>query len=320
MRFGSWLPVLKRSALDITLATPPGLSTRIIERPGATLDDEPLAALVAQLRTIARRTLSSGALTYGVFSGDRDRLSQTIVTLVTEPATGRPIAFNALALLDAKLNGEPLKVMHLGLVMVDPDYRGQGLSDALYGLTVLFLFIRGGLRPRWLSNVTQVPAVVGMVCETFSNVFPSPSAGARQSFPHLSLARQIMSRHRQVFGVGEDASFDETRSVIANAYTGGSDDLKKTFDVATKHRNPIYDTFCLDNLDYGRGDDLLQIGLIDVAAARRYLTNNAPRGSLPSLFVSAFVLVLQRGLLPIAYWFDDSRPFGILRPRRQAAR
>jgi hypothetical protein len=29
---------------------------------------------------------------------------------------------------------------------------------------------------------------------------------------------------------------------------------------------------------------------------------------------------LQRGLLPIAYWFDDSRPFGILRPRRQAAR
>ena len=47
--------------------------------------------------------------------------------------------------------------------MVDPDVQGQGLSWVLYGLTTLVLFIRDGLRPRWISNVTQVPAVCGMV-------------------------------------------------------------------------------------------------------------------------------------------------------------
>ena len=209
MVLAPWLRVFKRSALDVTLTTRAGLSTRIIEKPGATLDDAALEKLVDQLRQVAARALSKGALTYGVFSGERERLSQTIVTLVSDTATGRPIAFNALALMEARLNGEPLQIMHLGLVMVDPDYRGQGLSDALYGLTVLFLFIRGGLRPRWLSNVSQVPAVIGMVSETFSNVFPSP--GSRQSFSHLTLARQIMRRHRHVFGVGDEAGFDEKR-------------------------------------------------------------------------------------------------------------
>ena len=76
--------------------------------------------------------------------------------------------------------------------MVDPDAQGQGLSWVLYGLTTLVLFIRGGLRPKWISNVTQVPAVCGMVCETFSDVFPSPQAASRASFAHLQLARGIM--------------------------------------------------------------------------------------------------------------------------------
>jgi hypothetical protein len=238
------------------------------------------------------------------------------VTLVSETATGRAIAFNALALMEARLNGEPQQIMHLGLVMVDPDYRGRGLSDVLYGLTVLLLFIRGGLRARWLSNVSQVPAVIGMVAETFSNVFPSPLPGSRQSFSHLTLARQIMSRHRDVFGVGEDASFDERRTVIANAYTGGSDCLKKRFEDAPKHRKQIYNEFCAANLDYERGDDFLQIGVIDIAAARRYLLRHTPRSSWPGLIIEAAVLILQRLLLPAIYWFDSSRHFGLLRPRQ----
>ena len=129
--------------------------------------------------------------------------------------------------MPVELDGEPAEVTHLGLVMVDPDERGQGLSWVLYGLTALVLFARDGLRPKWISNVTQVPAVVGMVCETFSDVFPSPHPDARQSFAHLQLARGIMRRHRAVFGVGDDAGFEEARFVITNAYTGGSDALEK---------------------------------------------------------------------------------------------
>ncbi|CAL79805.1 hypothetical protein BRADO6155 [Bradyrhizobium sp. ORS 278] len=313
---GFWLRALGQEAMDLSLRTHADLRTRIVESPGTTLDDTALAALVADLRAVAGNTLPAGDLTYGIFSGQREALARAIITLVSDATTGRPIAFNALAVMQVARDGETQQVIHLGLVMVDPDARGKGLSGVLYGLTTLLLFIRDGLRPKWISNVTQVPAVAGMVCETFSDVYPSPQPEARQSFTHLQLARGIMRAHRAVFGVGDEAGFDETRFVITNAYTGGSDALKKRFDEAPKHRDDIYNGFCARELDYDRGDDLLQLGRIDMAAARRYLLREIPSGSLPALLATSAVLALQRMILPLLHWLDDSRTFGILRPRR----
>ena len=310
-----WLKAFAQPTIDLSLRTHEGLTTRIVESPGRALGEEELERLVAQLRVVAGKTLPVGDLTYGIFSGERERLSRAIVTVICEEASGRPIAFNALSVMPVELDGQPTEVTHLGLVMVDPDVQRQGLSWVLYGLTTLVLFIRGGLRPKWISNVTQVPLVCGMVCETFSDVFPSPQAGSRASFAHLQLARGIMRAHRAVFGVGAEAGFDESRFVITDAYTGGSDALKKSFDVAPKHRDEKYNAFCARELDYARGDDLLQIGRIDLAAARRYLTSEVPAGSMPALLAASAVLSLQRLILPVMHWMNDSRAYGILRPR-----
>jgi hypothetical protein len=310
-----WLKAFAQPTIDLTLRTHEGLTTRIVESPGRALGEDDLERLVAQLRVVAGKTLPARDLTYGIFSGERERLSRAIVTVICEEASGRPIAFNALSVMSVELDGQPAEVTHLGLVMVDPDAQGKGLSWVLYGLTTLVLFIRGGLRQKWISNVTQVPAVCGMVCETFSDVFPSPQANARASFAHLQLARGIIRRHRAVFGVGEEAGFDEARFVITGAYTGGSDALKKTFDVAPKHRDEQYNTFCARELDYARGDDLLQVGRIDLAAARRYLLSEVPAGSMPALLATSALLALQRLVLPVAHWMDDNSAFGILRPR-----
>jgi hypothetical protein len=312
---GFWLKALSQPTIDLSLRTHAGLRTRIVEAPGLSLPRAELDTLVSQLRTIAAKTLPQESLTYGIFSGEPERLSRAIVTLICEEDTGRPIAFNALSVMDVALDGEPVQVTHLGLVMVDPDVRGQGLSWVLYGLTALVLFARDGLRPKWISNVTQVPAVVGMVSDTFSDVFPSPLPGARESFAHRQLARGIMAHHRAVFGVGEEAGFDEARFIITNAYTGGSDALKKTFESAPKHRNGQYNDFCARELDYARGDDVLQLGRIDLAGARRYLMSEVPHGSLPALLAASAMLALQRLVLPVIYWMDDTRPFGTVRPR-----
>lgn len=310
-----WRRALSQPTIDLTLRTHAGLRTRIIESPGQVLSDAELAALVEQLRIVARATLPQRELTYGVFSHDRASLGRAIVTLVCEDATDRPVAFNALSAMEVERDGALTPVIHLGLVMIDPQVRGQGLSWVLYGLTALVLFVRDGLRPTWVSSVTQVPAVVGMVGETFSDVFPALDPGARRSFAHLQLARGIMRRHREVFGVGDDAAFDEDRFVITNAYTGGSDALKKAFDDAPMHRDARYNAFCEQELDYDRGDDLLQLGRIDLAAARRYLLQNVPRRSLPALLATSAMLMLQRLALPAIHWADDTVPFGILRAR-----
>src|SRR5258708_23180805 len=187
-----WLQAFAQTSIDLTLRTHSGLRTRIVESPGHSVAQEQLDELVSQLRTVAAKTLPAGSLTYGIFSGEREKLSRAIVTLIYEEASGRPVAFNALSVMDVELDGEREQVTHLGLVIVDPDVQGQGLSWVLYGLTTLVLFARDGLRPQWISHVTQVPSVVGMVAEAFSGGFSLPPPGGRQRFGDLPLGRGHM--------------------------------------------------------------------------------------------------------------------------------
>jgi hypothetical protein len=273
-----------------------------------------LEALTRDLRTVAAKTLPAKSLNYGVFSADRRRLDDTIVTVVYSADDGRPIAFNALAIMEVEHNGRKSEVLHLGLVMVDPDSRSRGFSWVLYGLTCVILFVRNGLRPLDISSVTQVPSVVGMVCETFSEVYPGPGDGSPEDFRKVQLARSIMAHHRHVFGVGEEAVFDERSFVIENAYTGGSDDLKKTFAEASKHRDAAYNAFCEQRLNYERGDDFLQLGKIDLNAVRRYVARSVPRTSLAGVSALAAFVLLQRIVLPVLHWLDDKHQFRSLRP------
>src|SRR6476620_4037186 len=212
---------LARPYLNETVSARGGARVRIVERPGRWMVREHLDQLITDLQRIVRAATPAGSLDYGAASGDRSRLDDAIITIVYDRA-GTPIAFNALTLLDCELRGRPIEVLHLGLVMVDPAHRAGGLSSVLYGLTAFLLFARRRLRPLWISNVTQVPAVFGMVAESFDRVYPTSNPLNRQRYDHLHLARQIMERHRHVFGVGPEAEFDEQAGIIRNAYTGGS--------------------------------------------------------------------------------------------------
>jgi hypothetical protein len=93
---------------------------------------------------------------------------------------------------------------------------------------------------------------------------------------HRKVALAIMERHRHEFGTGAGARFDADRFVIMGSYDGGSDALKKTFDDAPKHRNPAVNAFCQTTLDYGRGDDFLQVGLLDGSVMSRWLEQRIP--------------------------------------------
>jgi len=308
------LSALRQKFLDLRFVTA-GVKVEIVERPGLWMDQDRLAALSHDLRHVAGKTLNAGELDYGVFSGQPERLAASTITVVRDKNSDAPMAFNALAHMRTHPAGKVTDVMHLGLVMVDPDVRSKGLSWILYGLTCILLFLRAGLRPLYVSNVTQVPAVVGMVSDTFSEVEPTPTTPAPRDFRKVLIARQIMADHRHVFGVGEDATFDGTHFVIQDAYTGGSDDLKKTFAEAAKHRDASYNTWCEETLDYARGDDFLQIGKIDLAATRRYVLRSVPRQSLAGLVALGLILVLQRAVLPTLQWLDPKTDFGRLRAR-----
>jgi hypothetical protein len=306
---------LHRNHIDLELKVADGMHVRVVERPGLWMPPEDQRKLVDELRTVVLTTVDHGTLDYGVLTGAQERLNNGVLTVLYEGEAHRPVAFNAMMLMRLRIRGQPQDVLHLGLVVVSPDFRSRGLSWVLYGLSVLLLSFRKQLRPLWISNVTQVPAVVGMVSESFTRVFPT-ALNARRSYDHLDIARQIMRHNRHIFGVGPEAGFDFDRFIITNAYTGGSDNLKKTYESAPKHRDENHNTFCSLNLDYDRGDDFLQIGQFTFADARRYLLRSVPRGSLGSILYHALFLAAGSIALPLIHWFTPGVRMGDLRPWR----
>ena len=101
-----------------------------------------------------------------------------------------------------------------------------------------------------------------------------------------------------------------------NAYTGGSDGLKKTFDVVGKHRNALFNEVCEKELDYERGDDFLQIGQINLAVVKHYFLNDVPRRSILAILYHTAFLFISAIFLPTVRWFISNQRMGELRPWR----
>lgn len=287
----------------------------ILEQPADILTASQLVQLKEKLQQVVRACLDGRDLDYGLFEPGGDAFRRSVITLVTRASDGMPVAFNSMPIVRIREGARTRRIIHLGLVMVDPGERSSGLSWILYGLTCFAMFLRGRMRPLWVSSVTQVPAVVGMVAETFSEVYPGQD-GTAQSFAHRHFAHQIMQSHRHVFGVGKEAGFELDRQVITNAYTGGSDNLKKSLAVAAKHRDERYNDYCARSLDYDRGDDVLQIGVIDIGAGQRFLKRSVPRHLIPQLLVRAAVLLTAAVVSPLLQWLDSSTALDRLRPIR----
>ncbi|HWU45040.1 MAG TPA: hypothetical protein VN132_16420, partial [Bdellovibrio sp.] len=177
---------LFKSYFDLTLGSKKNHITRVLERPGLWMTPEQQTKLVEDLRAVVS-TLHIGDLDYGILKGSKQALDNAVITLIYDGPTGKPFAFNALTIMNCTVRGQSQQVVHLGLVAVDPNNRAKGLSWILYGLTTFLLFIKNRFKPVWISNVTQVPAIIGMVSESFGTVYPNPLQKTRQTYDHLVL-------------------------------------------------------------------------------------------------------------------------------------
>jgi hypothetical protein len=291
------------------------MRVRVLERPGLWMAASEQERLIAGMRRVVG-SLGIGDLSYGLLSGEHPHLEGAVLTLVEDRATGAPVAFNAMQTFECTLRGVPINVLHIGLTVIDPQFRGRGVAWILSGFTTFLLFVKNGLQPYWISNVTQVPAVVGMMCEAAANVYPCPSPCARRTFDHVVLAREIMRRHRAAFGVGKDAIFDSERFVILNSYTGGSDHLKKCWEEVPRHRDERFNEMCQRELDYERGDDFLQLGQVNLFTLWRYVSHFLPREAW-AVALSRYSFALANSTaLPVLQWLRPRRPMGDLRPRK----
>lgn len=254
----------------------------IYDRPGLWMDDARLGRLQEEIQGVARAAVP-GSLGYGVLKGERAPFQNRLVVVGRNTTTGETVGFNALPWLEVRLPGRTVTVMHFGLLIIHPRHQRQGLQGLLHGLGAFSAFHRTRERPLWISNVTEVPAVFGAFSDQVIAPYPNYRGAAAPTPLHRAIAVGIMDQHRHEFGVGPEAGFDAERFVITGSYTGGSDALKKTFDSAPPYRDAACNDYCRAQLDYGRGDDFLQIAQMDATVVTNWMTRRIPADLRPAL-------------------------------------
>jgi hypothetical protein len=254
----------------------------IYDRPGLWMDDARLGRLQDDIASVARAAVP-GDLRYGVLLRERRPFENRLIVVGRQTPSGEVVGFNALPWLAVKLPGRAVTVMHMGLLIIHPRHQRQGLQGLLYGLGAFNAYHRSKERPLYISNVTEVPAVFGAVCDQLRDPYPHYARRDPPPPAYRQLAEAIVEQHRHEFGVGPEARFDAERFVIAGSYTGGSDALKKAFDGAPRYRVDACNAFCRAELDYARGDDFLQIGQMDTTVITNWLTRRIPTDLRPAL-------------------------------------
>lgn len=279
-----WATLRGTRAFHCRIPLANGYDLALWERPGELLSDLELVGLVDDLRAVAARSSGEASLTlYGPLLYDREEQTQRLVAVVYRRSDGRPLAFNAQRYFEIDVNGRRERIVHLGLVCVDPRARGRRVCHWMYYLSNIVLLVHNRFRRYWISNVTQVPSVVGQVSQHYDRVFPSPDPDARQTPFHRAAARQLFESERAAFGVGDDATYDPGRQIIRNAYTGGSDHLKKAYRDAPKARDARVNHFCRYSLDYEQGDDFLQIASWGIRTTLGHVLRLDPKPNRKSL-------------------------------------
>jgi hypothetical protein len=234
---------------------------KIWMKPSKWLTNNDLQTIIDDIQTVTIAGQGDKEVpNYGVLQGQKTDLDNRLLTIAYDKATNKPIGFAAQIFLAVLVKTVVVDVLHLGLVFVDKAFQKKSVVGWLYILPNLLLLAKRGFRPIWISNVSQVPSVIGVVADHYANVYPNPLKNVVQSEMHKLIFESIMQHHRSAFGTGEEATYNSEKQIIFDSYTGGSDNLKKTFEEAPKYRNEAVNAFCKAHLDYNRGDDFVQIG------------------------------------------------------------
>lgn len=224
----------------------------IFHRPGLWMSEEKQVSLQKRLTAVAERRLGAKP-SYGLFA-DTGHLRNKLITVCAQ--RGKDLGFNAMTYIGGYKNRP---VVHLGSVFSLEGNKGQ--MQLLYLWSCLYILLRAGCKSIYITSLTHSPKIFGAVAEAYEDVFPDGSQGAEPKPFHLAIRDMLMASYLKEFNMRSRPKIDERFVIQGFRQTAdGTMLIPDTADTVPKHRKAAYNEFCLANLDYQRGDDILQVG------------------------------------------------------------
>lgn len=257
-------------------------------KPGLTMNDAELAWFIGKIRETAQ-TCFTKLPDYQVMRGSRYELSDKVIAVAwSDSKRSRAEGFCSSVLLPVEGIGE---VLHLGLTCVHPDARGRGLTHILTHKAVASQLLRTSplVGKLWISNCAAVLSSLVNVAVYFENVYPSPFYRNRKTEEHVMISEAIDRRYRDKMYINSDAEFD-AEDFIFRGSVRGTVFQKDSYDLKYHHRNKILNSYYQRIMDFGGGDEVLQIGYASTFAAIRHIfrmNNRKIHPSYPGVTVSS---------------------------------
>jgi hypothetical protein len=254
---------------------------KTFDQPGRWMTDKDLDELHEQLLATAAASMGDNIPDHFLLRRESRRaaMANRVVSIAFEAGSNRPIAFTAMVYLP--FEGD--LVLHLGLTMIGKKFRGRRLQSPLFSRCLMLPMYNLFRTSYTVTNIAASPAGIGACSDYFCNVFPNYAEPAESPSPlHLAVARHVLGNFRYEFACSTAAQFDERTFVVrgSNSAKGGGapEFIKEDGNPVSRYKRSACNEFCASRLNLSRGDELFQVGQVDlVVSPIKYLLSPSQR-------------------------------------------
>lgn len=247
------------------------------DQPGRWMDDEELYALHDMLLAVAKSAMHETPDHYLLQRENaRVAFSNRVISIAVDEESGEPCGFSAMVYLPH----HDEFVLHLGLTMIAKGYRGRRIQSPLLSRCLLMPIGNLFRKSYVITSIAASPAGIGATSDYFDDVYPKYN-NERNIHPkawQLDVARNVLGNHRHEFACSTEADFDEVSFVVrgSNKPEGGGAPqfIKLDAEPVSQYKVPECNKFCARALDLTKGDELFQVGRVDLlATSLKYVTS-----------------------------------------------
>ena len=231
-------------------------------QPGQWMTADEMASLKAQLDKV--NTTSNRNLRYGIFDPGitpdtvKKFLESSSVCLMTSGGETIGFFYNVI------LQREPFPAIHAGLVMIAAN---QGLDLLKVPYVYMALLQRRKFGSYFYTNISSTPSIIGAFGDVFSNVWPNyrRSLVKPPNKEYIKILHLLSTKYIAVHFPMEKIEIDAKRFVMKSPQREMG--FEQNFRKLSRYHKLEANLFCIYWLDYSKGEDIIQIGKVDLKFA-----------------------------------------------------
>jgi hypothetical protein len=242
-----------------------GYTLNYVFQPGCWMSDVELGSFKSELDHVNK--ISGKSLTYGIFApnldliGFRSFLEKSNFCMIIDK--GEPIGF----FYNLILKKESPFVIHAGLILLARN-RGVDLIKLPYGLMAILHYKLYG--KHYYSNICSTPSIIGIFTNMYSKVWPSHKANLIKPPEkyYYTVLDLLYSEYVLQFFPSDGLELDKKRFILKSKFPElgiFETNIRKL----PRHSQAEVQSFCMYWVDYTKGEDMIQIGVVDFTCVFR---------------------------------------------------